>query len=169
MLSDRYGFPHLKEGIEAHLSKIVTPENVLLLHTHAQSTFSPHLQNKCEAFMDLHAEQVIASQTLQQLPKESLKKLIARDSFVVEEIQIFEAVQKWMEANGVGREAASELLECVRLTEIPQALLESKVLPSGLFTRSRVLEAMGERESIEIATRGRTSEREMGNLTTLLP
>jgi hypothetical protein len=157
ILADRYGFPHLKDGIESHLSKIITPENVLLFHSHAQSSSAPLLQDKCEVFMDCHAGEVIASTSLQQLPKENLKKLIARDTFVVEEIQIFEAVRKWMETNGVRKEGASELLECVRLTEIPQAELEAKVLPTGLFARARVLAAMGEGEPVEIATRGRTT------------
>ena len=109
--------------------------------------------------MDLHAAEVIASQALQRLPKENLKKLIARDSFVVEEIQIFEAVRKWMEMNDVGKEGAADLLECVRLTEIPQAELEAKVLPTGLFAQTRVLAAMGKAEPVEIHTRGRTSKR----------
>ena len=158
ILADRYGFPHLKDGIESHLSKIITPENVLLFHSHAKTSSAPLLQEKCEVFMDLHAGEVIASTALQRLPKENLKKLIARDTFVVEEIQIFEAVRKWMETNGVRKEGASELLECVRLTEIPQAELEAKVLPTGLFARARVLAAMGEGEPVEIATRGRTSK-----------
>ncbi|CAI8052521.1 BTB/POZ domain-containing protein 9, partial [Geodia barretti] len=116
-----------------------------------------NVKDKCEVFMDLHAGEVIASTALQQLPKENLKKLIARDTFMVEEIQIFEAVRKWMETNGVRKEGASELLECVRLTEMPQAELKAKVLPTGLFARARVLAAMGEGEPVEIATRGRTS------------
>ncbi|CAI8052524.1 BTB/POZ domain-containing protein 9, partial [Geodia barretti] len=116
-----------------------------------------NVKDKCEVFMDLHAGEVIASTALQQLPKENLKKLIARDTFMVEEIQIFEAVRKWMETNGVRKEGASELLECVRLTEMPQAELKAKVLPTGLFARARVLAAMGEGEPVEIATRGRTT------------
>ena len=83
ILADRYGFPYLKEGIEAHLAGIISSENVLLFHSHAQASSAPLFQDKCEVFMDLHAAEVIASQVLQRLPKENLKKLIARDSFVV--------------------------------------------------------------------------------------
>ena len=114
--------------------------------------------------MDLHADKVITSRAVQLLPKETLKALVARDTFMVDEIQIFEAVRKWIERHDVERESAGDLLECVRLSEIPRTQLKMVVLPTGLYPRARVLEAMGERVVAEgsgecLATRGRTGDR----------
>ena len=95
------------------------------------------------------------------LPKENFKALISRDSFIVEEMQVFTAVQKWMECNRVSREEAADLLECVRLTEISQSELKARVMPSGLFDQAQVLEAMGVREAVDrecMSPRGKTGE-----------
>ena len=111
--------------------------------------------------MDRNAKSVIRSESLSHLPKENFKVLIGRDTFVVEEIEIFDAVRKWIEYNKLDKSDVIDLLECVRLTEIPYSELESRVLPSGLYQLEAVLEAMGESQtSIRdcIATRGKKSE-----------
>ena len=141
---------------------IVSIDNVLLLHAHAQIGAAVQLKEQCEHFMDQNARSVIRSQSLPHLPKENLKVLIARDTFVVEEIEIFDAVRKWIEYNRFDRSDAVDLLECVRLTEIPHSELQSRVLPSGLYQREAVQEAMGESQMLVgdcIATRGRTGEK----------
>jgi hypothetical protein len=161
ILADRFGFPHLKEGIETRLASIISVENVLHFHSHAQVSSAPLLQEKCEAFMDLHAKKVIASRALPHLPKESLKMLVARDTFVVEEIQIFDAVSRWIERNGADRSSASDLLGCVRLGEIHPEDLQARVQPSGLYERERVQEAMGAKKEVErdhFTTRGKTGD-----------
>ena len=140
---------------------IVSVKNVLHFHTHAQVSSALRLQQKCERFMDQHAREVIRSGAVPCLPRESLKMLVARDTFVVEELQIFHAVRKWMEHNGVDRGDAADLLECVRLSEIPYLELKSEVLPSGLYDRQQVLEAVGTSESVEyecMSTRGKKGE-----------
>jgi len=93
-------------------------------------------------FIDSNAVDVITSPTLLLLPKKNLKGLISRDSFLVEEIRVFRAVRKWMDCNSVGRGEASELLECVRLTEISPEELEEEVRPSGLYDDDLVAKAI---------------------------
>ena len=93
-----------------------------------------------------------------QLPKESLKTIIVRDTFVVEELQIFYTVQKWLEHNTVNESNAMDLLECVRLSEISYKELKSEVMQSGLYKQQQVLEAMGVTEKLDgecLTTRGK--------------
>ena len=161
ILADRYGFTFLKDEIEAHLITIISVDNVLLFHSHAHVSSAIQLKERCETFMDQNAKSVIKSRSLPCLPKENFKVLIARDTFVVEEVEIFDAVKKWIEHNKVDKNDAVDLLECVRLTEIPYGELKSRVLPSGLYQREAVTEAMrgsqvSDRECI--ATRGKTGE-----------
>ena len=161
ILADRYGFTFLKHEIDARLMTIISIDNVLLLHAHAQVGSAIRLKEECEHFMDQNARSVIRSQSLPYLPKENLKVLIDRDTFVVEEIEIFDAVRKWIEYNRSDRSEAVDLLECVRLTEIPRSDLQSRVLPSGLYQREAVQEAMGVSQMAVgdcIATRGKTGE-----------
>ena len=74
----------------------------------------------------------------------------------MEEIEIFDAVQKWIEYNSFDKSDVIDLLDCVRLKEIPRRELQSQVLPSGLYRREVVLEAMD--DSMQIVTRGKTGE-----------
>ena len=157
ILADRFSLSRLKTGLETHLSTIVTTSNVVLFYLHAQASSAPQLEQCCESFMDEHASEVIASHELRKVPRGTFKMLVARDSFAVEEIEIFEAVKKWIEEHELKREEAEDLLECVRLSEIPVELLKEKVLPTGLFSRAAVLEAMGERGD-GLATRGKIGE-----------
>ena len=112
-------------------------------------------------FIDSNAAAIIASPTLLLLPKKNLKGLISRDSFLVEEIRVFRAVQKWMDYNRVGKEEASELLECVRLTEILPQELEEEVRPSGLYEDGLVVKAIGVRKEAalyDMSPRGKRGE-----------
>ena len=160
ILADRFGFSFLKNGIESCLKAIISAENVLHFYTHAQVSSAEQLQEQCETFIDQNAKAVIRSPAMSHLPKESFKALVARDTFVVEEVQVFNAVQKWIGHNDVDKRDAVDLLECVRLTEIPHAELKVSVLPSGLYDQRRVREAMGVRETMDtrIATRGKTGK-----------
>ena len=161
ILADRFGFPFLKDSIEAQLISIISIENVLHFYSHAQVSCATLLQERCETFIDQNAKLVIECQSIPYLPKENFKVLIARDTFVVRELQIFNAVQKWIEYNKVDKVEAADLLECVRLTEIPHSELKARVLPSGLYKREQILEALEEGESLDqdcIATRGKTGE-----------
>ena len=159
ILSDRFGFHHLRDDIETHLITILSVKNVLHFHSHTQLSFAPRLQNHCKIFMDYHAKEVIRSPAIPYLPKETLKMLVIRDTFVIEELHIFDAVEKWIKRNGVDRDRAMDLLECVRLSEISTTELQLRVLPSGLYEEEKVMEAMGRRKEMEIdclATRGKT-------------
>ena len=141
-LADRFGISFLKDTIEDRLLSLITIHNALQFHSHAQVSSASRLQEKCEMFIDSNAVDVIASPTLLLLPKKNLKGLISRDSFLVEEIRVFRAVRKWMDCNSMGREEASELLECVRLTEISPEELEEEVRPSGLYDDDLVAKAI---------------------------
>ena len=119
------------------------------------------LQEQCERFMDQNARAVIRTEAVSYLQKDMLKILIARDTFVVEELEIFNAVQRWVKHSTADKQETLDLLACVRLTEISYEELETKVLPSGLYETEQVLQAMTGRVAIEkdcISTRGKKGE-----------
>lgn len=165
ILADRFGITFIKDGLDVDLKKIISIDNVVFLHNHSQLVSSDGLQNSCEVFMDSHAQEVVKSKSLKYLTKEMLKSLLSRDTFVVKEVQIFEAVQRWLEGNSVERGTSRDLLDCVRLTEMDERDLEEKVLASGVFPQAKVLEVMEDisRQPVDsLGTRGRNSEEERG-------
>ena len=102
---------------------------------------APLLNQTCLNFVDTNAELILTSKTILTLPKEHLKYVISRDTFLVEEIRIFWAVQRWKDHNNVSAEEMKDVLQCVRLTEIPPEDLQHVVLPSGLYSEESVCSA----------------------------
>ena len=65
-------------------------------------------------------------------------RLLSRDSFVVEEIAVHEAVIRWMQENASSQRCDS-LIQCIRLSEIPPHKLLDLAVPGGMFTDRAVL------------------------------
>ena len=152
ILADRYGFSFLKERIENCLIFFLKHKigdiildsdirNIFVFHSHAQICGAVELQEECEKFFDTNAEAVITSPEIHNLPKENLKLLISRDSFLVDEMLVFDAVRSWISFNRQEREEVEDLLECVRLSEISREELDREVLTSGLFEQDQVTDA----------------------------
>ena len=73
---------------------------------------------------------------------ENLKYLLSRDSFIIDELVIFETIKKWKEYNGVDVDEMTALLGCVRLSEIPYKDIISTVFPSNLFSNEIMKETL---------------------------
>ena len=140
-LADRYGFESLARSIEKRLCSVIDPTNVLQLLFHSEMYNAPLLNQTCLNFVDTNAELILTSKTILALPKEHLKYVISRDTFLTDEIQIFWAVQRWKDHNNVSTEEMKDVLQCVRLSEIPPEDLQHAVLPSGLYSKESVCSA----------------------------
>ena len=68
--------------------------------------------------------------------------IISRDTFIVDEIEVFRAVKKWMEHNNKAKEDAANLLKAVRLCEIPPRELFGEVECSGLYSKDDIYGAI---------------------------
>ena len=75
------------------------------------------------------------SDTIAMLQKEHLQHLISRDILLVDEIDIFRAVQRWKDHNNASTEEMIDVLQSVHLNEIPPEDLQHVVLPSGLYSK----------------------------------
>ena len=133
-LTDKYGFDQLKEALSQRLCAAIDCSNVLQLFFHAEAANATTLQQHCEGIIDANAQMLLAGNTILMLPLENLRYLLSRDSFIVEEVHIFHAVCRWKEHNKATLEDVSRLLECVRLSEIPQQELIGVVSPSGMYS-----------------------------------
>lgn len=147
VLSDRYGFSELKGSVEDILCINMNLSNVLPLMAYADVYNATILHKRCAAYVDSNARSVLVSHNMLLVPKEHLKNLLQRDTFVASEIAIFEAVMRWKEYNGMETEDIDDVLKCVRLTEIPTELLAGIVEPSGLYSQDDIKEALKESAS----------------------
>lgn len=114
---------------------------------------APLLNRTCLNCADTNAELILTSESILTLPKEHLKYVISRDTFLIDEIQIFWAVQRWKDHNNVSTDEMKDVLQCVRLSEIPPEDLQHVVLPSGLYSKETI--QLAQRPAPIIITRGR--------------
>ena len=143
-LADRFGLNTLKSALGDHLGSIVCYSNVLSILMHADLFRLEEAKAICFQLLDTNAQSILieASEDFLSLPQKYLKDIVGRDSFVCEEIDIFQIVRKWLEHNKKTKEESASLLKVVRLCEIPPKLLFAEVEPSGLFDKEAIFEAM---------------------------
>ena len=110
--------------------------------TYADVYNADTLYKQCAGFVDSNATSILGSHSMMILPKEHLKSLLLRDSFLASETEIFKAVKKWKEFNNLEIDEITDVLKCVRLTEIPYKELMDVVQPSGLYSESAIEEAV---------------------------
>ena len=159
-LSDAYDFQELKSKLEESLSVITDFSNVLQFYFYADLYSANKLQHCCANFIDCNAKAILKGDTILELPQESLKHLISRDTFVVEELEVFRAIQRWMKYNHIERRDIHDLLWCVRLSEIPPEELLSTVQSSGLYDSLSIGHAVETQQGVElrnVTTRGRAA------------
>ncbi|ULT90528.1 hypothetical protein L3Y34_008687 [Caenorhabditis briggsae] len=93
-------------------------------------------------YSDKHADQLLDDPSFNRLSGDSLKELLARDSFYANELKIFNAVCSWYATNSNMKAVSKELLDLVRLPLISQTELLNFVRPSGLVDADDLLDAI---------------------------
>ncbi len=97
------------------------------------------------------------------MPYSHFKSFVSRDQLLVDEIEVFDTVQKWIAQNNPETREREKLLKCIRLSEISASQLQEKVASSGLFDKPVISKALEIQSSASEVTdgdmpRGRTSE-----------
>ena len=140
-LANRYGFSRLHSSIEYTLSSNITKSNVLQMWFYADMYNANSLREKCLDLIDSFPEYFVSSPSILELPMENLKLLLSRDSFIIDELAIFETVKKWKDHNSVDVDEMRAVLGCVCLSEIPYKDIVSSVSSSNLFSNEIMKEA----------------------------
>ncbi|XP_054759459.2 BTB/POZ domain-containing protein 9-like [Lytechinus pictus] len=89
--------------------------------------------------MDRYATEVMNSETFLTLSKGALKEVISRNSFYASEIDIFRAVQNWVQANK--DVSHKEIVGAIRLPLMSRQDLLYTVRPSNLLCADSILDA----------------------------
>lgn len=142
-VADRFGFVSLKEALGDQLSlNYVSLDTVLLLLVHSDIHHLRQLHSSCLTFIENkeNSVNVLRHPSLLLLPEASFTSIISRDSFVVPEIEVLKAVEKWKKHNSKTVAEIGKLLECVRLSEFssPEQIF-GEVEPTGLLDSQTIL------------------------------
>lgn len=163
-LANLFGYTELKDEISNFLKNSLKLSNVCNILDASRLYELNSLTNICYAFIDKNAEELLAHESFKYLYKDSLTALLSRDSFYVEEIQIFKAVHGWMECNtDLKPDDIKEVVSKIRLPLISTIDLLLVVRPTGILDPDTLLDAIAVREQSKIQRlphRGRLSMEE---------
>lgn len=141
-LAHRYDLIQLMTAISEYFKEILKNENLCSIFNAAYFFQFTDLIDYCMQYSDKHADQLLEDPSFNRLSGDSLKELLARDSFFALELKIFNAVRSWHQNNPTMKEASKVLLELVRLPLITQTELLNCVRPTGLVSADTLLDAI---------------------------
>jgi BTB/POZ domain-containing protein 9 len=149
-LAHKYGFLALESAISGYLKGNIDLHNICRIFDVACLYQLDEVLETCLNFADVHAVELLQSMAdFASLSEAALVSIIKRDSFCAPEVEIFRAVQCWIDENP---EADKQLLSNIRLPLISLNDLFHTVRPSKLFTADAILDA------IKIKTESRVTE-----------
>ena len=140
-LCDRFGFVIAKIALSEQLATKVTLSNVLQLLVFADLYEARSLVEKCFKMIDDNTAEVLASDGLLSLPTHNLKSILSRDTLCVPEVLVFNAVHRWIDYNKSNGDF-TEVLSCVRLSQISAEELFNTVEISHLFKQEDIMNAL---------------------------
>lgn len=140
-LAHKYGFLDLQTAMSEFLKKKLNIANVCLIFDMASMYSLRGLCDKCCEFMDQNAADILQSESFLTLSVSALQELISRDSFCAPEIDIFKAVQTWVEHNG-DVELAKSAIAAIRFQLISLDDLLNVVRASSLVSADTILDAI---------------------------
>jgi len=100
-LVHQYGLIDLQKSISDYLESILDIRNVCSIYDISSLYQLKSLQETCARFIDKNSLVLIKQNTFLQLSCDSLASVISRDSFSLNEIDIFQMVKEWHETNGI--------------------------------------------------------------------
>lgn len=133
--SRKYIIKHLSKAcVEFIKSKILAPENACALLSDARKFNEEDLESRCLELIDRHGDVALGSEDFVALDYETVKCILSRDTLICSELNAFNALERWSEAqclrNGLAREAITAqekrkaMAEALFLIRFPSMTLE---------------------------------------------
>jgi hypothetical protein len=148
-LAKKYIVPSLAEKCFEYFDANFAAENVFKLLQQAIQFDENKLEEKCWDFIDLKANEVVASDGFSDINQATLVELVKREPLNVEEVDLFEAVLKWseaecsrkgLEANATNKRAAmGNAIYQIRFTCMTLQDFAQNASQSGILTPDEML------------------------------
>lgn len=140
-LANLFGYTELKDEISNFLKNSLKLSNVCNILDASRLYELDSLTTMCYSFIDKNADELLMDETFKYLYKDSLIALLSRDSFYVEEIEIFKAVHGWIKYNtDLTPKDTKEVVNKIRLPLINTKDLLSVVRPTGILEPDTLLD-----------------------------
>lgn len=149
-LAKKYVVPHLEEICVVFLEKNLDADNALDIVPQAILLNEEQLQERCLDIIDCRTTQVLDSRRFNDISRDLLKSVLARDTLWAEEIDIFKAVLRWAEKEcnrsgiegtaGNLRKVVGDCLNLIRFPTMTDREFADHVARSGLLTAEEALD-----------------------------
>ncbi|CAI8009655.1 BTB/POZ domain-containing protein 9 [Geodia barretti] len=143
--ADCMSFTELKSKLGEHLKNSINVGTVIKLYVFSKGNellTAHHIDKKCLDFIEnpSNTSAILKSEEFLELPKDYLKEVISRDTFVAPENDILQAVLKWKAHNE--EEDIAGIVEQIRLSRFTAMEIFTIVEPTGLFTETDILDGI---------------------------
>ena len=149
-LAKKYVVPHLEEYCVVFLERNLDADNALDIVPQAILLNEEQLQERCLDIIDCRTTQVLDSRSFNDISRDLLKSVLARDTLWAEEIDIFKAVLRWAEAEcrrsdlectaSNLRVVVGDCLNLIRFPTMTDREFADHVARSGLLTAEEALD-----------------------------
>lgn len=128
---------------------LINSDNVWPLYEASKNYKEDHLIVPLLKFIDENANVVLNHDYFPKLDSKTLKEIFARDNLAIEEIEVFNAVHKWLNEQKPSADIKNELVSLIRLSLITVDDYLGTVRKTNFFSDSRYLDAISDSSLIE--------------------
>ena len=151
-LAKKYMIPSLAGHCRSFLEKNINAKNVLDLLPVLEKMEEPHLNSVCWKVIDKLTSKVLESASDAILESNTLLvPILKRDTLVVQEVDVFQAVNRWAETICAkqgkipsGKEKRTiigeEILKLIRFPSMPQSVFAENVVDTKILTDTEIIE-----------------------------
>ena len=178
-LAKKYMVPSLAENCTNYLQDHLDPSNVFNILPSAQKYDEVNLVDRCWKLIDEQTNAAVKSDGFAAIERSLLEAIVARDTLLIAEIELFKAVELWatkecqrqglVEADGkVKRRILGEqIVKGIRFPTMKQEDFASVVLDSGILMTEEIVEIVKYLSSVLTSPVGFSEIKRSGSLSSV--
>ena len=151
-LAKKYMVPSLAEKCTEYLQENLDPSNVFSILPSAQKYEEKNLVDRCWKLIDVQTNAAVKSDGFATIERSLLEEIVARDTLLIAEIELFEAVELWatkecqrqglVEADGKDKRRilGEQIAKGIRFPTMKLEDFASVVLDSGILITEEIVE-----------------------------
>ena len=172
-LAKKYMVPSLADKCTEYLQKNLDPSNVFIILPSALKYEEKNLLDQCWKMIDEQTEEAVKSDGFMIIERSLLEAVVVRDTLMIEEIELFKAVDLWVtkecERQGLAVEGAvkrrilgEKIVKAIRFPTIEEKGFASVVLASDMLTKEEIVSLIRHLNSVSISAVGFPEKRRFG-------
>ena len=176
-LAKKYMVPSLAENCTRYLQDHLDPSNVFSILPSAQKYEEKNLVDRCWKLIDEQTNAAVKSDGFATIDKNLLEAIVARDTLLIAEIELFRAVELWatkecqrqglVEADGKDKRRilGEQIVKAIRFPTMTQDDFASVVLDSGILMTEEIVEIVKYFSSVLTSPVGFSETKRCGSLS----